>query len=280
MSGVSGESSQRSQRRLSWHDRRLLRLRREILARIDEPVALEAVLLVVELPVASARAQQLVVRPALDDLAVLYTNYTHVATLEDAGIARIADLRGRVVSTGSPGSGTETIAFRVLEAAGIDPQRDMRRQGLGVGPSVDAIKDGKIDAFFWSGGLPTAAILDLASTPGRTLKLLPNDDILPALQRQYGASLYYEVTVPKGAYSGLDADVPVVGVSNLLVVDERMSEALAYDITKALFDHQPDLVAIHREARHLTPASAIVGSPVPFHRGAIRFYRERGVWRE
>jgi len=102
-------------------------------------------------------------------LAVLYPNYTQVATVEGKGINRLADLRGRVVSTGSPGSGTEVIAFRVLRAAGIDPDKDIRRQGLTVNASVDALKDGKIDAFFWSGGLPTASIQDLAATPGMSI---------------------------------------------------------------------------------------------------------------
>ena len=212
-------------------------------------------------------------------LAVLYTNYTHVVTLADKGINRIADLRGRVVSTGSAGSGTETIAFRVLEAAGIDPMSGIARQALGAGPSVDALKDGKIEAFFWSGGVPTGSVLDLANTPGRTMKLLPNDDILPALQQKYSPQLYYPIVVPKTAYSGMESDVLVVGVANVLVVDERMSDQLAYEITKVLFDKQPELVAIHSEAKNLTLETAIVGSPVPFHPGAIQFYQEKGVWK-
>ncbi|MBA2451133.1 MAG: TAXI family TRAP transporter solute-binding subunit [Chloroflexi bacterium] len=167
---------------------------------------------------------------------------THVVTLADKGINRIADLRGRVVSTGSSGSG-------------------------------------KIGDFFWSGGVPTGSVLDLANTPGRTIKLLPNDDSLPVLQRKYSPELYYEVIVPKTAYNGLDADVPVFGVANLLVVDERMSEDLAYDITRVLFAKQADLVAIHSEAKNLQLEAATVGSPVPFHDGAIRFYQEKGVWK-
>ena len=212
-------------------------------------------------------------------LAVLYTNYTHVVTLADKGISRIADLKGRVVSTGSPGSGTETIAFRVLEAANINPALEVQKQGLGVGPSVDALKDGKIDAFFWSGGVPTGAVLDLANTPGRTLKLLPNDDILPVLQQQHSPQLYYNVVIPRTAYNGMEADVPVVGVANLLVVDERMSEQLAYDITRTLFDRQADLIAIHAEAKNLKLDTATTGSPVSFHPGAIRYYQEKGAWK-
>src|SRR6188472_4655593 len=129
-------------------------------------------------------------------LAVLYPNYTHVATITTTGIARLADLRGRVISTGSPGSGTEVIALRTLRAAGLDPDRDVRRQALSVNASVDALKDGKIDAFFWSGGLPTASILDLSSSIGITAKLLPNDDVVAALQRDYGAALYSRLLMP------------------------------------------------------------------------------------
>jgi TRAP transporter TAXI family solute receptor len=213
-------------------------------------------------------------------LAVLYTNYTHVVTLADKGIGRIADLKGKTVSTGSAGSGTEVIAFRVLEAAGINPATDIQKQSLGAAPSVDALKDGKIDAFFWSGGLPTAAVLDLANTPRVQMKLLSNEDVLPALQQRYGASLYYRVVVPRSAYPGMDADVPVVGVANVLVVNEKMPEAVAYDITKVLFDKQPELEAIHPEAKNLTLETATVGSPVPFHKGAIKYYRERNAWKE
>jgi uncharacterized protein len=212
-------------------------------------------------------------------LAVLYPNYTHVATMEGKGIAHLADLRGRIVSTGSPGSGTEVIAMRVLRAAGIDPTRDIRRQALSVNTSVDALKDGKIDAFFWSGGLPTASILDLASSIGVTLKLVPNDDVLAALQRDFGAALYSRVVIPRQAYPGLTADVGVVGVQNALVVEEEMEEQLAYDITRVLFEKRSELAAIHPEARHLSLDTATVGSPAPFHPGAERLYRERGAWK-
>ena len=213
-------------------------------------------------------------------LAALYTNYTHVGTSASTGIDRLADLKGRVVSIGSAGSGTEVIALRVLEAAGLKAGASVETNGLGVAQSVDALKDGKIDAFFWSGGLPTAAVLDLANTPGMRMKLLPNDEALPALQKKYGPSLYYRVVIPKGAYADVDVDVPVVGVTNLLVVTDRMSEDLAYLITKALFDRQADLVAIHPQARQLALESAVIGSPAPFHPGAIRYYRERNVWKQ
>ena len=212
-------------------------------------------------------------------LAVLYPNYTHVATIQGNGIERLTDLRGRVVSTGSPGSGTEVIALRVLRAAGIDPDRDIRRQALSVNASVDALKDGKIDAFFWSGGLPTASILDLASAIGIVAKLLPNDEVLPSLQHQYGAALYSRLVMPGGSYPGMTGDVGVVGVQNVLTVHEAMEEPLAYDITRVLFEKQRELAAIHPEARHLSLVKAVHGSPAPFHPGAVRFYQERGAWK-
>ena len=212
-------------------------------------------------------------------LAVLYPNYTHLATVAGNGIDSVADLRGHVVSTGSPGSGTEVIAFRVLRAAGLDPDRDIRRQALSVNASVDALKDGKIDAFFWSGGLPTASILDLASSVGITARLLSNDSVLPKLQEQFGAGLYSRRVIPRGAYPGMTGEVGVVAVQNALVVHESMEESLAYDLTRVLFDRRGELAAIHPEARHLSLATAVDGSPAPFHPGAERFYRERGAWK-
>ncbi|MDP6370930.1 MAG: TAXI family TRAP transporter solute-binding subunit [Vicinamibacterales bacterium] len=211
-------------------------------------------------------------------LAVLYSNYTHIATLADTGVERISDLRGRVVSTGAPGSGTEIIAFRVLEAAGLDPNADVTRQSLGASQSVDALKDGKIDAFFWSGGLPTGAVLDLATTPRMTLRLVPSDDVLPALQAKYGDTVYHEVIVPQSAYPDLEADVPVVGVANVLAVHESMPDDLAYDIIRVLFERRSELAAIHAEAENLTLESAVVGSPTPYHAGAIRYYEDQSAW--
>jgi len=212
-------------------------------------------------------------------LAVLYPNYTHLVTVAGSGIERIADLKGKVVSTGSPGSGTEVIALRVLRAAGLDPDRDLRRQALSVNASADALKDDKIDAFFWSGGVPTASVLDLASTTGITAKLIANDEVLPALQAEFGEALYHRLVMPRGSYRGQETDVPVVGVQNALVVNAGMDEDLAYDLTRTLFDKRTALAAIHPEARLLDPARAVLGSPADFHPGAIRYYQERGVWK-
>jgi len=213
-------------------------------------------------------------------LAALYKNYTHVVTLASGPIKTMTDLKGHVVSTGSPGSGAEVTAFRVLKAYGIDPENDIKRQRLGATESADALKDGKVDAFFWSGGLPTAAIVDLGHTSGITIRLLSNDSVLESLQNTFGQSLYVRGVVPKSVYPGLDADVGVVSIPNLLVVHADMDENLVYEITKALFEHRDELIAIHPEAHNLTLETAVKQSPAPFHPGAIRYYKEQHAWQE
>lgn len=209
-------------------------------------------------------------------LAVLYTNYTHVVVRRGSAIKRVADLRGRVVSVGSPGSGTELIAIRILAAAGIDPRKDITRHALGVGESAGALKDGKVDAFFWSGGVPTPAVQDLAATPGLAITLLPQDDLLVFLQRDFGTRLYRLAVLPGRTYRGVDSGVATVGVTNVLVASSALDDALAYDIVKLMFEKKDALVAAHPEARHLAIPASQDASPAPFHPGAIRYYKERG----
>jgi uncharacterized protein len=214
-------------------------------------------------------------------LAVLYPNFMHLVTLESSGINATKDLRGRTVSTGSPGSGTEVLAFRMLRAAGVDPDRDVRHQGLSVSESVEALKDGKIEAFFWGGGVPTPAVQDLAHTPGIGVRFIPTPELLPPLQKEFG-NVYFQASLPPGGYKGLTGGVPVVGSFNLLVVNKSMDEQLAYDITRLLFEKQSELGAIHPEARKLSLDTAAVASasPADFHPGAVRLYREKGVWKK
>jgi TRAP transporter TAXI family solute receptor len=206
-------------------------------------------------------------------LAVLYTNYTHIVVGEGSGIASVADLRGRVVSVGSPGSGTELIADRVLRAAGLDPRRDITRHALGVAESAGALKDGKLDAFIWSGGVPTPSVQDVAATPGARVALVPQTDVLAALQREYPPGLYFPATIPAGVYRGVDRDTPVVGVTNLLVAAATLDEDLTRDIVRVLFEHKAELEAAHPEGRHLERPTSLDGTPAPFHSGAVAFYR-------
>lgn len=211
-----------------------------------------------------------------NSLVTLYNNYTQIVVNADSGIESIADLSGKRISVGSPGSGTEVIALRVLEAAGINPDEDIDREQLGVAESAQAMKDGNVDAFFWSGGLPTAAITDLAVTPNMTIKLLPSADVRDALVESYGE--YYSVdTIPAGTYDGQEEDVDVIAVPNVLVVHADMDEELAYNIVKSMFENQETLAAGHPEARKLSVNTAYCSQALPYHPGAVRYLEEQGV---
>jgi uncharacterized protein len=209
-------------------------------------------------------------------LAVLYTNYTHVVVPQGSGIKRIAELKGRVVSVGSPGSGTELIADRVLTVAGLDPRKDITRHQLGVAESAGALKDGKVAAFFWSGGVPTPAIQDLAATPGMTIALVAHDDLILPLQNEYGRQLYRLAVVPGGIYRGIEGETATAGVTNLLVASSSVDDELAEAIVKLMFDQKAALVAAHPEARHLDVPAGPEASPAPFHPGAVRYYKAHG----
>ncbi len=210
-------------------------------------------------------------------LAVLYPNRMHVVTVEGKGIEKMADLKGKRVSTGSPGSATEVMAFRVIEAAGLDKDKDMRRERLGVAESVNAIKDGKIDAFFWVGGLPTAAVTDLGATPGMKIKMIDHGDLVPKMNEKHG-QLYAAGVIPARTYPGQDKDNPQANVWNILIANAKMPEQLAYDIVKTMFDKQQDWVSVHREAAELKlDNQKVANSSVPFHPGALRYYTERGA---
>jgi TRAP transporter TAXI family solute receptor len=209
-------------------------------------------------------------------LAVLYNNVTHIITTDGAGIESVADLAGKRVSVGSPGSGTEVIADRLLTVAGIDPQAGITREQLGAAESADALRDGQIDAYFWSGGLPTASVTDLGASANIDLKLVPNGELADEMQAAHGA-FYGADLVPGGTYPGHDEDTEVIVVPNVLVVNEAFDEQLAYDILSAMFEHQDELILAHPEAENLTLETATLNSPVPFHPGALRFYEEQGV---
>jgi len=209
-------------------------------------------------------------------LTPLYNNFNHLVTIEGSGIATIADVKGKRVSVGSPGSGTEVTALRILQAAGVDPDRDIRKERLGVAESVDAIKDRKLDAFFWSGGLPTAAVLDLATTPGIRIRLVPLDTTLSALQKTYG-NLYFNALILKEIYPGSPANAATVGVANLLVVHQDFSDDLAYQITKLIYERRAELAQVHKEAANITVTGVAGRSPTPFHPGASRYFKERGI---
>ena len=213
----------------------------------------------------------------LRTLMILYPNRMHVVTVEGTGINKIGDLKGKRVSTGSPGSATEVMAFRVIEAAGLHHDKDMTRERLGVAESVNALKDKKIDAFFWVGGLPTAAVTDIANTPGTTVKLIDHAEVVPAMNKKYG-DLYVQDVIPKDTYRGMASDNKQATVMNILVAHESMDEKTAYNIVKTIFDKRQDLINVHKEAANFKLENQkAAASPVPFHPGAVKYFSEQGV---
>ena len=210
-------------------------------------------------------------------LMVLYPNRMHVVTVEGTGINKIADLKGKRVSTGAPNSATQIMAFRVLEAHGINPEKDIIRERLDPGKSAEAIKDKKLDAFFWVGGLPTAAVTDLGATPGIKLKLIDHSEALDPMVQKYGP-LYVKDTIPAKTYPGQETTSQIVTVWNVLVADANMSDQLAYDIVKTLFDRKEDIVRVHAEGRNFDLKNQSAGAAViPYHPGAVKYFAEKGV---
>ena len=213
----------------------------------------------------------------LRTLMVMYPNRMHVVTIEGTGVNTVADLKGKRVSTGSPGSATEVMAFRVIEAAGLDKDRDVRRERLGVAESVNALKDKKIDAFLWVGGLPTAAVTDLANTPGVRIKLIDHAQLVAPMNKKYG-QLYIEDLIPKATYKGMETDNRNATVWNLLVAHESLSEAAAYSIVKTIFERRDDLIAVHKEAENFKiELQKSAATPIPFHPGALKYFAEKGA---
>jgi TRAP transporter TAXI family solute receptor len=210
-------------------------------------------------------------------LIALYPSRMHVVTVESTQIRKFSDLRGKRISTGSAGSGTEVMAFRMLEAAGIDREKDVRRERLGVSESVNAIKDGKIDAFFFAGGIPTAAVTDLAATPGTKIRLIDTADLVDVMAKKYGP-LYARDAIPAKSYSGQDAPNQITSAWNLLIAHERMSDADAYAIVKTIFENLPYLVTVHKEAQNIDLKNqSSATSSIPYHPGAARYFAEKGI---
>jgi uncharacterized protein len=210
-------------------------------------------------------------------LMILYPNRMHVVSVEGRGVNKIADLKGKHVSTGSPGSATEVMAFRVIEAAGLDKDKDVKRERLGVAESVNAMKDNKIDAFFWVGGLPTAAVTDIANTPGTKIRMIDHAELVPVMNKKYG-SLYIEDSIPKATYRGMDTDNKQATVMNILVANANMDDKTAYNIVKTIFDKRQDLINVHKEAANFKLENQkAAASPIPFHPGAVKYFAEHGI---
>jgi TRAP transporter TAXI family solute receptor len=206
-------------------------------------------------------------------LLVLYPNRMHVVTTTATGIKTLKDLQGKRMSVGSIGSATEVMTTRLLESAGVE----VKRERLSVAESVNALKDGKIDAFSWVGGLPTAGVTDLASTPGITIQMIDHTEAIPGMVKKYG-NLYYPDVIPMSTYKGMAADNKNASIANILVASEGMSDETAYKIVKTILEKQDELKLVHKAAGEIQAKNQKSAStPVPFHPGALKYFKEKGI---
>lgn len=198
-------------------------------------------------------------------LTNLYPNYTHVIVRTESGIGSVADMRGKRISTGSPKSGTEVIANRLLQAAGLGPN-DIQAQRLDLTKTVDGMKDGSIDGMFWSGGLPTGGITDLTTTLKDKVTFI---DVTPQLDAMKKINAVYEQSsIPAATYKLSGGDAPTIVVPNLLLVREDFPANNACAITKLIYDKKADLEKVHAAAKDIRPENAKNTDPVQLHPGA------------
>ncbi|SFR56182.1 hypothetical protein SAMN04488073_2848 [Marinobacter gudaonensis] len=210
----------------------------------------------------------------LDVLALgsLYPNAVQIVTLADSGITSLSDLAGKRVSVGAPGSGTEVNAKALLESNGISFE-DFDVRGLNFNESADALRDGDIDAGFWSVGPPTSSIVSLATTRDVALVSLSKEEVANARD---AVAVFAPYKLRAGVYEGVEEPVSTIGIPNVLTVNSGMEEDLAYQITKLLFEKVEELRAIHPAAYDTTVEFSLESTPIPLHPGAIRYYEEIG----
>lgn len=211
-------------------------------------------------------------------IAVLYTNRMQIVTTAATGIRTVADLRGKRVSTGAPGSATELFAFRVIEAAGLDRDRDFRaRERLSPAESTNAIRDGKLDAYFFVSGVPTSAITDLAATPGTTIHMIDHADLHAKIVEKNGP-VYFPEEIPANTYPGQRTPNKQLSVANILAVREDMPADLVTRILQVTWGSREDLVRTHSAARDFTLAGQkTAAAGIPWHPAAAAFWRAAGA---
>lgn len=209
----------------------------------------------------------------LRGLAALYANMIHIVALEGSGITTLDDLRGKRVSIGAPGSGTEVNTAAILSANGIT-YNDIDEQRLNFNETADALANGDIDAGFWSVGAPTSSIMNLATTQNIKLIALTEAQLAAAMAAD---AIFALTTLPGGTYTGVAEDITVLGIPNVLTVSSEMSDDLAYAITRAMFENIAEMQAVHPAANETTVDFTLSATPVPLHPGAIRYFEEIGM---
>jgi uncharacterized protein len=211
-------------------------------------------------------------------IAVLYTNRMQVVTTESSGIKTMEQLKGKRVSTGAPGSATEVMAFRLIEAVGIDRDKDFRaRERLSPAESTNAIKDGKLDAYFFVSGVPTSAVTDLAASPGVNIHLIDHARYVPEVVAKHGP-VYFPEAIPAGTYPGQKTDNQQMSVGNIVAVRENMPAELVTQMLDIVWKGRGELVQVHAEARGFTlERQKTAAAGVPWHPAAEAFWKAQGA---
>ena len=206
-------------------------------------------------------------------MAVMYPNLLQVVTLKGSGITNLEQCKGKRLSTGSPGSGTNFMSEAVLKAIGIN-KGDYEDSRLSFTETANALRDGTIDVGFWSVGPGTSSILDLATTHEIQIISITPEQVKKVLASN---ATYSGVDLAGGVYRGVDSPVPTIGVWNVMICQKSLKEDLVYKLAKALFEHQDYLLKIHPSASYTTPENAVKYSPIPLHPGTIKYLKEKGV---
>ena len=207
----------------------------------------------------------------LRGIAGIYPNYVHIVASKSSNIKSIADLKGKRVSVGAPKSGTELQARAILKASGMSYDDLGKVEYLPFGQSVELIKNRQIDATVQSAGLGVASIKDLANSVEVVIVEIPESFI-----EKLGAP-YVSATIPANTYQGVGQDTKTAGIVNFLITSQKVSDKIAYDMTKNLFENLPALVATHSAAKNINIDKALTGMPVPLHPGAEKYYKEKGI---
>jgi TRAP transporter TAXI family solute receptor len=208
----------------------------------------------------------------LRTLAAIYPNYIHFLASADSGIKSLADLKGKRVSVGAPKSGTELNSREILKAAGLSYKDLGKVEYLGYSESVELIKNRQLDATLLSSGLGVAAVRDLATAIKMVVIPIPADIVT-----KIGDAAYSTGVFPANTYNGQTTDVPTVTVQNYLVTHEGVPTDTVYKMTKVMFENLDAMVAAHAAAKAINPKMAGIGSPVPLHPGAEKYYKEAGL---
>jgi TRAP transporter TAXI family solute receptor len=209
---------------------------------------------------------------SLRAIAGTYSNYIQIVASADSGIKTLADLKGKRISVGAPKSGTELNARAIFKAAGLTYEDMGKVEYLPFAESVELIKNRQLDATLQSSGLGMAAIRDLSSTMQIAFVPIPQDVVA-----KIGNAAYIASSIPAGTYDGQEADVPTVAIVNILVTHQGVSDDLAYQMTKQMFENLPRLATSHSAAKDISLENATRNLPIPLHPGAERYYKEKGL---